>query len=151
MLKKIRFSKRKVAIQELIKTYPIEDQAALIALLKERYGIDTNQAAISRDLRNLGIYKRARGQALVYEVPDVDVITEILHYAIQSVQHNEAMIVIKTVPGTAALVADFIDSQNNVDILGTIAGENTVFITPRTTKNIDIFFHEFCKYVKVKE
>ena len=150
-MKKQRLSKRKSAIQELIKTHAIEDQSMLIELLQKQYGISTNQAAVSRDLRNLGIFKRARGEAMVYELPSVDVVIEILHYAIQSAHYNETMIIIKTVPGTASFVGDFLDEQHDLEILGTLAGENTVFVAPRTTKNIEELFQQTCQRLKIKE
>ena len=88
---------------------------------------------------------------MVYEMPTVDTVTEILHYAVQSCQYNEAMIVIKTVSGTADLVGDFIDAQNDLGVLGTIAGENTVFVLPITIKNIDQVFKHICQRLKIKE
>ena len=56
-------------------------------------------------------------------------------------QHNEAMIVIKTVAGTAALVADFFDAQSDIGILATLSGENVVFVAPVSVKNIETLFH----------
>ena len=135
----------------MVKAHAVEDQPALIDLLKKEYNISTNQAAISRDIRKLGIYKRVRGEVMVYEMPTVDTVTEILHYAVQSCQYNEAMIVIKTVSGTADLVGDFIDAQNDLGVLGTIAGENTVFVLPITIKNIDQVFKHICQRLKIKE
>ena len=140
MLKKQIVTKRQIAIEKLVKAHAVEDQPALIDLLKKEYNISTNQAAISRDIRKLGIYKRVRGEVMVYEMPTVDTVTEILHYAVQSCQYNEAMIVIKTVSGTADLV-----------VLGTIAGENTVFVLPITIKNIDQVFKHICQRLKIKE
>ena len=151
MLKKQIVTKRQIAIEKLVKAHAVEDQPALIDLLKKEYNISTNQAAISRDIRKLGIYKRVRGEVMVYEMPTVDTVTEILHYAVQSCQYNEAMIVIKTVSGTADLVGDFIDAQNDLGVLGTIAGENTVFVLPITIKNIDQFFKHICQRLKIKE
>ncbi len=151
MLKKQIVTKRQIAIEKLVKAYAVEDQPALIDLLKKEYNISTNQAAISRDIRKLGIYKRLRGEVMVYEMPTVDTVTEILHYAVQSCQHNEGMIVIKTVSGTADLVGDFIDAQNDLGVLGTIAGENTVFVLPITIKNIDQVFKSICQRLKIKE
>lgn len=150
MIKKSTLRDRKTAIQELIKTHAIEDQSMLLALLEKQYGINTNQAAISRDLRNLGIFKRARGESMVYELPHVDIVTEILHYAVQSAHHNESLIVIKTVAGTAAFVGDFLDEQHDLPILGTIAGENTLFVTPRSLPDIPVLFELLCQRLKIK-
>lgn len=142
---------RTQAIQEIIKNHPIEDHAMLIELLQEKYGITTNQAAISRDLRKLGVVKRARGEHLIYELPEHDPITEILYYSIESIEYNESMIVVKTLNGTAAMVGDFIDSHNSSLILATLAGENVVFITPRSIKKIMAVVLELKKLLKIKD
>jgi len=148
---KQKLSKRQSAIQELIKANPIEDQGMLIELLEKQYGISTNQAAISRDLRDLNIYKRARGQTMVYEISGVDAVTEMLHYAVLSAQHNEATIIIKTMPGTANFVGEFLDTQQDLPILGTLAGDNTVFVAPLSTKNIEEVFKKLSQRLKIKE
>lgn len=123
----------------------------LIELLEKKYGISTNQAAISRDLRDLNIYKRARGHAMVYETSGVDAVTEMLHYAVLSAQHNEAIIIIKTMPGTANFVGEFLDTQQDLNFLGTLAGDNTVFIAPFSTKNIEEVFQKISQRLKIKE
>jgi transcriptional regulator of arginine metabolism len=147
---KQKLSKRQAAIQELIKTNPIEDQGMLLELLKKNYDISTNQAAISRDLRDLNIYKKARGPKMVYEISEVDAVTEMLYYAVLSAQHNETTIVIKAMPGTANFVAEFIDTQQDLNILGTVAGDNTIFVAPISTKNIEEVFKTISQRLKIK-
>jgi transcriptional regulator of arginine metabolism len=150
-MEKARFSKRLSAIQELVKTHLIEDQTDLIELLQKQYGIETNQAAISRDLRKLGIHKRAREGTMVYELPHIDIMAEILRYAVVSIRHNEALIVITTIGGTAAFVGDYLDTQTDLNILGTLAGENMVFVTPTSMKDIEDLSNKLCHRLKVKE
>lgn len=140
MAQKSKLSKRQAAIQELVASHDIQDQAGLITLLQEKYGLITNQAVVSRELRKLGIHKRLRGDLMVYDVPQVDVMSEILRYAIVSVEHNESLVVIKTIAGTAALVADFFDAQTDIGILATLSGENVVFVAPVSVKNIATLF-----------
>ncbi|HRN78282.1 MAG TPA: hypothetical protein PLU71_03510 [Candidatus Dependentiae bacterium] len=149
--KKPKFNTRKNAIQELIKTYAIEDQTELLEFLKTKYNIETNQAAISRDLRKLGIAKRLRGDRMVYELPTINVVNEILYYAVKSIRHNETLIVINTVPGTAAFVGDFLDAQHNLPILGTLAGENVVLVIPQSTKHIESLEQQLTQFIKLKE
>lgn len=152
MITKDKLNKRKSAIEQLVKTQPIENQATLIDLLEKNYGIKTNQAAISRDLRSLGISRRARGDLLVYELPTIDVVHEILQYAVKSIEHNETIIVINTVAGTAAFVGDFLDAHQPVlNILGTLAGENVVFVLPRSINTIKNLHQELLELFKIKE
>jgi len=147
---KNNYTERQKAIVQLIQSHAVEDQSTIKELLVQEYNLHTNQAAISRDLRNLGIFKKVRDKRLIYELPQVDTVTEILHYAIQSVRHNETTIVIHTAPGTAALVGDFLDQQDDLAILGTLAGENVVFITPQSIKNITQIFDQICERLKIK-
>jgi len=148
---KNKFNKRKTVLAELVQNHAIEDQASLLELLKSEHGIFTNQAAISRDLRSMGISKRLRGNKIVYELPQVDVISEIMHYAIKSMVHNETMIIINTVSGTADVVGDFLDQQKDLEILGTLAGENVVFIVPVSIKNIEKLFQQLSQRIKIKD
>lgn len=128
--------KRLKAIREIISSNQVSDHQTLIELMNSRYGIDTSQAVISRDLRALGISKRAVGGKLFYELPTTDASREILRLAIITIVHNESMIVIKTLPGLAAFVADYLDLTGDQSILATISGENVVFVCPLSTASI---------------
>lgn len=127
---------RQAKIQELLKKEPITDQNQLVALLKEQYGLETNQTVISRDLLKLGVVKRMRNGVRVYEMPTLDVQEEILKLALISIEHNESMIVIKTQPALADFVGDCLDMHMDLEILGCLAGENVVFAVPKSVKNI---------------
>ena len=124
------------AIKELIKRQKVSDQMELIHLLKETYGITTNQATVSRDLRKLQVVKKEHKGVRYFELPNVDVRQEILKLAIIDILHNESMIVIKTQAGLAAFVADCVDGLHDGAVLGSLAGENTVFVAPTSTKAI---------------
>lgn len=139
------------AIKELIKNRPIEDQGTLVQLIKDTYGIDTNQSIVSRDLRAMGVTKRAVGDKLIYELEEVDASREILRLAVVDIQHNESMIVIKTLPGLAAFVGDFLDMREELEILGTVAGENTLFVVPKKVKDMEKLFSEVCKVLYYKK
>lgn len=141
---------RQNAIKKLVQKNAITDQHQLIELLDSEYGIDSNQAVISRDLRKLGVIKKTVKGVLVYELPDVDVNTEILRLALVNIEHNEAMIVIKTHPGLAAFVGDCIDQHTDLEVLGCLAGENVVFVTPKSIKNIHKTYLEVCEKLHFK-
>lgn len=135
------------AIKELIKTFAISDQEALVELLAKHYDIQTTQAAVSRDLRRLGIVKTKEG----YEAPDLDVTAEILKLALVDIVHNESLIVIKTYPALADFVGDYIDQQDDLDILGCLSGENVVFVTPLSIKQIKKTYTALCKKLHFKQ
>lgn len=142
---------RQESIKELIKKYPIENQDMLVDLLKKEYGIETNQTAVSRDLRELGVTKYRFKEAMIYELKEIDVTKEILRLGVLDVVHNESMIVVKTLAGLAPFVGDFLDQQTEAGVLATLAGENVVFVTPNSIKNIKQVFEAVCQSVHFKK
>lgn len=135
---------RQEAIKQLVKKIAVADQKQLVALLKEHEGIEANQTVVSRDLRKLGVVKKMVNGVLLYDLPDVDVSAEILRLALIDINHNEAMIVIKTHPGLADFVGDRLDQFNDLKILGCLAGENVVFVAPKSIKNIRKTYAQLC-------
>lgn len=129
---------RRKAIKELITLHAIENQAMLVELLKSTYGITTNQSIVSRDLQEMGMSKKKYKDVMIYELQETDPNKEILRLGVLDIDHNEAMIVINVLPGLAAFVGDYVDSERDkLGVLGTIAGEDTVFVTPRSIKAIE--------------
>lgn len=151
MKKRDKVSSRHDAIKELIKTTPIEDQQTLVSMIKQRYGIDTNQSIVSRDLRALGIGKHKIGEKMVYELPEHDASREILRLAIADISHNENTIAIKTLPGLASFVADYLDLQEDSDILATIAGENVVIVFPAGVSRTKELFNNLSTLLYYKQ
>lgn len=134
---------RQLAIQELLAQERITDQNQIVERLRGQYQIETNQAAVSRDLCKLGVVKKRCDDQFVYELPTQDTTTEILKLAIVDVAHNEVMIVIKTHPGLADFVGDCLDRCHDLEVMGSLAGENVVFVIPKSIKKID----KICKLI----
>jgi transcriptional regulator of arginine metabolism len=149
-MKKNKKEIRHQALTELISLYPIEDQTTLAALLKEKYNIETNQSIVSRDLRELGVTKKIVDEASVYEIDSSNTTYELLVRSIINIQHNESMIVVKTIPGLASFVGDFIDQQNLPELLATLAGENVVFVVPKSIHAIKATYIVICKTLHYK-
>ncbi len=141
------------AIRELIQKYPIEDQVELVDKLQKLYGIETTQSIISRDLRVLNIGKRNDQGRMVYDVLDKDVQSDILRNAIVDITYNETLIVIKTMPALADFTAEYIDQQELAEVLGTIAGENTVFVVPASVTRIKKLYELMCQklFFKIRD
>ncbi len=127
---------RQEAIKELLKNHEISDQEQIVELLLSKYKIETNQAVVSRDLRKIGVIKKQVGKKLIYELPTTNIISEILKLAITRITFNEAHIVINTQPGLASFVGDAIDELEDGEYLGCLAGENVVFVAPKSTKKM---------------
>jgi transcriptional regulator of arginine metabolism len=126
---------RLMAIKRLIGTEQIPNQEKLVERLHTLYGIKTSQAVVSRDLEKLGVTKRKHKGTLFYETPH-DPTREILRLAITNIEHNEHTIVVHTITGLAPFVGDFLDLHKSIGILGTIAGENVVFVAPTSIHHI---------------
>lgn len=109
----------------------------------QKQGLQVKQSTISRQFKALGVYKALADGTVFYKVPSVAGNSKVGHF-IKSVQHNEALIVIKTNDGAANLVGDVIDKLDLPEILGVIAGDNTIFITTSSIKNIE----EVCRILK---
>ena len=151
MKKKNKVDLRHTALKELISTYALEDQYTLVEMMKKRYNIDTNQSILSRDLRQLGIGKHKSKDKMIYEAPGIDASQEILRLAIVDLVYNESLIIIKTIPGLASFVGDYLDMQQNEAIAGTLAGENIIFVAPRSTKIIKEVADIIGKILNVKK
>ena len=156
IIKRIHMSKienipRKEAIKKLIKQYPVENQDMLVDLLQKKYGIITNQSVVSRDLREFGVTKRRCKETMMYELKEVDIKKEILRLGVLDLLHNESMIVVQTLTGFAPFVGDFLDQRTDIGVLATLAGENVVFVTPISTKNIKEVFEAICQAVYFKK
>lgn len=145
--------KRLKALRDIIKKYQIKDQQELIEKLDAVYNIQTTQSIVSRDLRTLGIGKRKIQDRMVYELMDQNIHRDILRNAIIDIDLNETMIIVKTMPALADFTAEFIDQQGLAEILGTIAGENTVLVIPSSIKKIIEIHETLCKalFFKLKK
>jgi transcriptional regulator of arginine metabolism len=119
---------RQQQILSLIRAKPIGTQEDLRALL-ERTGIPATQSSVSRDLEELGVVKH-HGH---YTMPRTNGATT---RGLLSLDHaGETLIVARTVPGLASAVAVEIDAAAIAEIVGTIAGEDTIFIAVRDAKS----------------
>ncbi len=126
---------RRELIRHLLKTRPVATQEELGALLK-REGIEVTQATLSRDLAKLHARRsHASDGSLVYELDDsrgrtADAALMAVHQLVTTVDDSDAMVVIRTLPGAASVVAAALDAHRPEGILGTLAGDDTVFIVP---------------------
>ena len=145
MEKRSKASYRQYAITELVNSHAIENQQQLLKLLKDEYEIETNQSIISRDLMSLGILRQSYRDKVIYEMPNKSTSREILRLGITSVVHNEALIIINTLHGLPPFIGDYLDQQKDLGILGTLAGENIVFVAPISINNIHAVYKNVCQ------
>lgn len=131
-------TQRHFTIKEVIQNQSVGSQEELALLLKKR-GFDVTQATLSRDLAELGVARIHTESGLRYTINgaiDEAARTPLVPHEVTSVEHNEVLIVIRTFPGRAPGVASYLDSLRSPLILGTVAGDDTVFVTPASVKKI---------------
>lgn len=124
-------------IRRIIDAHVVGNQEEL-RLLLSRKGIKVTQATLSRDLKDLGVFWHAGPDGGRYIMPDAAV-PETLYpsvLGVQDIRANESLVVIITAPGSAGTVAAFIDARRNPDVLGTLAGDNTVLVIPVSVKRV---------------
>lgn len=130
--------KRHLAIIDLISSNPIGNQETLAQSLRKR-GIQATQATLSRDLNELGVMRIPTGAGIRYALPGEPVegqLRPIVAREVLAVKANESIILINTIPGRAQGVARYLDNQDDPEILGTVAGDDTVIVIPRSVKRI---------------
>src|SRR5215211_5294995 len=119
---------RQQRILSLINAKPIGTQEDLRALL-ERAGVAATQSSVSRDLEELGVVKQ-HGH---YTLPRANGNSA---RGLLSLDHaGDSLIVARTFPGLASAVAVEIDAAALPEVVGTIAGEDTIFIAVRDAKS----------------
>lgn len=131
-------AQRQLLIKQIIAEKEISSQEELAKELARR-GFEVNQATLSRDLKELGIAKVSTPEGVWYQLqPENEAhrLRALISYEIESIHANESLIVIKTLRGRASGVAEILDRLDIPDILGTIAGDDTIFIAPTSTKKI---------------
>jgi transcriptional regulator of arginine metabolism len=129
---------RHFAIKQIITHQIISSQDGLCRALVKA-GFTVTQATLSRDMKDLGIARvnTAAGHRYVLHVESEERrLTSMIGYEIETIDSNETMIVIKTLPGRAQGVAEIIDSVHHPAVLGTLAGDNTIFVTPSSVAKI---------------
>lgn len=133
------------ALKNLLLEEDASTQEGLRSAL-EKLDFDVNQSTISRDLRRLGAikvidaegkttYRLARENSAPLPVSSRN---NGISDLIFSIKDNGSMIVISTSPGSASLIARHIDTLRDENVLGTIAGDDTVFIAPANTKHVSV-------------
>ena len=138
-------TKRQNEIIQLISTKDIDTQEELASELRAK-GYKVTQATVSRDIRELRLIKvSSKGGGFKYAKPErheiavSERLARILTDSLVSVDASGNIIVVKTLSGSANVAAEALDNLGWPEILGTIAGDNTIFIVARNeTDTVDI-------------
>lgn len=129
---------RQQKIKELLNTRLISSHEQLIKFLASE-GIKVAQATLSRDFAEMGVVRTFLNDGTRYVLSPEESgkqIAKLVGFEILSIEHNESLIVIRTLAGRAQGVAHYIDRLNKTEILGTVAGDDTLLVIPSSTKNM---------------
>jgi len=129
------------AFKGLLKQEQFGSQGDIVDALKKQGFDNISQSKISRMLSKFGAVRtRNARQEMVYCLPaelGVPTAKSPLRQLVIDIEYNEVMIIIRTSPGAAQLIARLLDSLSKSDgVLGTIAGDDTIFIAPTNVGKI---------------
>ena len=129
-------TQRQHRIAKLLEANAVTSQGQLVELL-EADGIRATQATVSRDLEELGAVKvRVPGGELVYAIPELpkdqvapeDHLRRVMSEWVVDVEPSANLVVLRTPPGSAHVVASALDRAGLPDVLGTVAGDDTMIV-----------------------
>lgn len=137
---------RQNMIRMLIREGQISTQDELIQKLREK-GYDVTQATVSRDIKELKLIKKVgpNGKSIYCLNTDTEGMgsakyNAILSEAIVSVDFAENIVVIKTHSGMASAAAAAIDATDSEGVVGTLAGDDTIFVLCRDREQVRSFY-----------
>lgn len=127
---------RQAVIKKIIESNQIKSQSKLLAELAKKK-LKITQATLSRDLDELGIVKSSQAAGASYVLsgsaadPELKAIASSL---IVGIDHSGNIVVVRTPPGAAQFFASSVDRATDKEIIGTIAGDDTVLLVTRNPK-----------------
>jgi transcriptional regulator of arginine metabolism len=148
-------SKRRKSIAGLLESKAISTQNGLLAELR-RMGERVTQGTLSRDLREMGVTKWVDTEGLQrYVLPAnlhtlpraVNLEREFVNF-VTGFKHTGNLLLVKTHPGTASAVASSLDHLSWEEILGTVAGDDTVLVILRKAKDVKAVLKRFDKILE---
>jgi transcriptional regulator of arginine metabolism len=127
---------RQHRVARILEQHPVSSQSQVVELLAAE-GVVATQATVSRDLEDLGAVKaRLPGGDLVYVIPEdarnrpapEEHLRRVLGEWVVEVSHSLNLVVLRTPPGSAHVVGSAIDRAGLAEVLGTVAGDDTVLV-----------------------
>ncbi|RMG93575.1 MAG: arginine repressor [Deltaproteobacteria bacterium] len=124
---------RRFVLRKILQSGHASTQQELVEMLAER-GIKATQSTVSRDLKLLGARRRIDERGAFVYVLESDRRASFPADMVVTVQHNECMVVVRTKVGRAQPVALDLDALKLPDLLGTVAGDDTVLAIPKSVR-----------------
>lgn len=122
---------RQEAIRRIVRSERVRTQRALVDRLREQ-GFVCTQATVSRDITEMGLKKLPEG---VYVLAEDLHLQRMISDLVSGVQRSNNLVLVKAAAGTAPGVAAALDAANLEDILGSIAGDDTILVITTTEES----------------
>jgi transcriptional regulator of arginine metabolism len=148
-------SHRQSLILEVIERESVTSQEALRARLRD-LGVTTTQATLSRDIRDLrlvkqapdGSYRRASNVPAAHADEAQEAVSEAVAEYLREYEVVAQMLVLKTDPGQAQSLAIALDRGRLRDVVGTIAGDDTILVICRTPEDANAFGQKLTRWLQ---
>jgi transcriptional regulator of arginine metabolism len=147
-------SSRQTAILSLVEQQDIRTQEELAEKLRER-GISVTQATVSRDIKELRLLKvMSEGGGYKYATADraehgiSERFVRMFVDSVISINYSGNIVVIRTLAGSANVAGEAIDNMRWSEILGTLSGDNTIFVVTRTPEDAPNVVERFREIIR---
>lgn len=145
---------RQALIRELVESQVIQTQEELAERLRER-GMVVTQATVSRDIKEMHLLKvLSEGGVYRYATMDKgeqgvgDRLIRMLSDSVLDVASANNLIVVRTLSGSAHVAGEALDSLKWPEVLGTIAGDNTILVIVRSNEEVEAVLRRFAAIVR---
>lgn len=146
-------SRRHFAIMDIISSQRVATQEELCEALKHN-GFDVTQATVSRDIKELQLIKIPDGNGYRYALPSStplhssqERMRRAFSDSVVNIDYSGNIVVIKTLPGAAQSIASMIDNYDNPLILGTVGGDDTIFVAVKPQEAAKKIADEFKRFI----
>jgi transcriptional regulator of arginine metabolism len=129
---------RQGQIIKTIRAKPVFTQEELARELGQ-LGIQTTQVTLSRDMRELGLVKTSDGYRQLSRDPSGPRLSDIANEYLQDIRTAQNLVVLRTSPGHASPLAVSIDQQELEEVVGTVAGDDTVLVITPSSQSAEEF------------
>lgn len=126
---------RQDAIRDIVRNKDVRTQRMLVDELKA-CGFDCTQATVSRDIADMGLRKLPEG---VYVLAEELHLQRMVSELVTGVQRTDNLVLVKAQPGTASGIAAAVDAAELPDVLGSLAGNDTILVIAQTAEDGEKF------------
>lgn len=126
---------RQDAIRDIVRNKDVRTQRMLVDELKA-CGFDCTQATVSRDIADMGLRKLPEG---VYVLAEDLHLQRMVSELVTGVQRTDNLVLVKAQPGTASGIAAAVDAAELPDVLGSLAGNDTILVIAQTAEDGEKF------------